>query len=138
MGSKVLLSAFIGWFVAQALKVIFTLIREKKFNINRFVGSGGMPSSHTSLVAAMTTTVARHEGIGSSLFAVSLIFSLIVMYDAAGVRRAAGKQAILLNKLIQDLYHHKYSGDLLKELLGHSPKEVFAGALLGIAIGFLF
>lgn len=137
MGSKVLLAALIAWFAAQSLKVIITLIRERKFQINRFVGSGGMPSSHTALVVAMTTAVARYEGFESSLFAVCLIFSLVIMYDAAGVRQAVGKQAKMLNHLIRDIYHHKHTGGLLKELLGHTPKEVFAGAILGIAIGML-
>lgn len=137
MGSKVLLSALIAWFAAQSLKVIITLIRERKFQLNRFVGSGGMPSSHTALVIAMTTSVGRYDGFNSPLFAVCLIFSLVVMYDAAGVRRAVGKQAKILNHLLLDIYHHKHTGGLLKELLGHTPKEVFAGALLGIVIGMI-
>lgn len=137
MGSKILVIALVAWFAAQAIKVLITLIRDKRFELSKFFESGGMPSSHTSLVIAMTTAVGRFEGFTSTLFAISVVFSLVIMYDATGIRQAAGKQAKILNQMIQDLYRHQYTGSHLKELLGHTPKEVFAGAILGIAIGML-
>ena len=135
MGSKILLIALVAWFAAQAIKVVITLVRDKKFELSRFFESGGMPSSHTSLVVAMTTAVGRFEGYDSILFAISVVFSVVIMYDATGIRQAAGNQAKILNQMIQDIYRHKYTGSYLKELLGHTPKEVFAEALLGVAIG---
>lgn len=135
MKNQILYVTLVSWFIAQALKVILTLIKEKKFNIYRFVGSGGMPSSHSSLVMALSTSVGLRNGWSSSLYAISLAFALIVMYDAAGVRRSVGKQAIILNQIIEDKAKHKPIGEQrLKELIGHTPYEVFAGAILGIFI----
>lgn len=133
-------AAIIAWFIAQTLKVFHTLIIHKKFNISRFVGSGGMPSSHSALVTALTTAIGLTHGFDSGLFALSLCFSLVVMYDAAGVRNAVGKQAVILNKMIEDLQTKKNKGlvkeseNRLKELIGHTPIEVFAGAILGIVV----
>lgn len=137
--NKILVCAVLGWFVAQALKVIFVLVKEKKFDIARFVGSGGMPSSHSSFVLALTTAVGYETGLNSALFAVCIVFSFVVMYDAAGVRRAAGKQAKILNTIIENFGHEApdITGERLKELLGHTPVEVFVGALLGILISVL-
>ncbi len=99
------------------------------------IGSGGMPSSHSSFVMGMSTAVGLAKGWDSSSYAIALVLSLIVMYDASGVRRSVGKQAIILNNIIEDLYHHKpIAQDKLKELVGHTPVEVFAGALLGIVV----
>lgn len=124
-----------SWFIAQALKVMLTLLTQKKFDLYRFVGSGGMPSSHSSIVMGLSTAVGLKNGWDSVLYALSLVFALIVMYDAAGVRRAVGKQAIILNKILQDKQKHKQIEEKrLKELVGHTPIEVFAGALLGILI----
>lgn len=101
--------------------------------------SGGMPSSHTSLVVGLTTGIAYQYGLGSTLFPLSLAFSLIVMYDAAGVRRHAGKQAEVLNKILDDMFHgESISERKLKEVLGHSPLQVLAGAVLGVFIGVLY
>lgn len=137
--NKILLCATLGWFIAQFLKVIFVLVSEKKFDIRRFVGSGGMPSSHSSFVLALTTAVGYETGLDSALFAVCIVFSFIVMYDAAGVRRAAGKQAEILNNIIEN--HKQFNlattGERLKELLGHTPKQVFVGAILGILISVI-
>lgn len=137
--NKILICAILGWFIAQALKVVFVLIQEKKFDMRRFVGSGGMPSSHSSFVLALTTAVAFEEGLNSALFAVCVVFSFIVMYDAAGVRRAAGKQAEILNSIIENFWQDnpKVTGERLKELLGHTPKQVFVGAILGILISVI-
>ena len=126
-------AALLSWAIAQGIKIITVLIKEKRFDATRLVGTGGMPSSHSSLVMALTFSIGKYNGFNSSLFAMSLIFSFVVMYDAAGVRRAAGKQAEILNYLI--IEHRVPNKEKLKELLGHTPFEVFVGGLLGIAVG---
>jgi acid phosphatase family membrane protein YuiD len=101
--------------------------------------SGGMPSSHTSLVVGLTTAIGYQYGLGSTMFPLSLAFSLIVMYDAAGVRRHAGKQAEVLNRILDDMFHgESISEKKLKEVLGHSPLQVLAGAVLGVFIAVLY
>lgn len=138
LSNKVLITCVTAWFVAQLLKIILVFQKSKKIDITRFVGSGGMPSSHTSFVMSLATAMGKLYGWSSPLFALSLCFAFIVMYDAAGVRRAAGYQAKVLNMIIDDLTHHKPLGnERLKELLGHTPKEVLAGAVLGIVIAQL-
>ena len=136
---SVILTALIAWFVAQTLKVIFVCIKHKKIDFRRFIGSGGMPSSHSSTVTSLCVAIGLKEGFESSVFAVSFIIALVVMYDAAGVRRAAGQQAKILNKIIEDWGKANYrdTEKKLKELLGHTPVEVFVGALLGIAIALV-
>lgn len=126
-------AALISWAIAQGSKIILTLIMEKRFDATRIVGTGGMPSSHSSLVMALTFSVGKYNGFGSPIFAVALIFSFVVMYDAAGIRRAAGKQAEIINMLIVE--HQVPNMNKLKELLGHTPLEVFVGAILGIIVG---
>lgn len=126
-------AAMISWAIAQGTKIILTLITEKRFDATRIVGTGGMPSSHSALVMALTFSVGKHNGFGSPLFAVALIFSFVVMYDAAGIRRAAGKQAEIINMLI--VKHQLPDMEKLKELLGHTPLEVLAGGILGIVVG---
>src|SRR5262249_8797083 len=107
--------------------------------LRRFVETGGMPSSHSASVAALSTAVGLHQGFNTPLFGVTLYFSLIVMYDAAGLRRAAGRQATLLNRLIQEDWEHRDAeAHRLMELLGHSPLEVFVGAVLGVASAVLW
>ncbi len=131
--NDVFIVSFYSWFLAQLLKVILTLITEKRLNLYRMVGSGGMPSSHSAMVMSLSTAVGLKLGFDSVLYAVSLCFSLIVMYDASGVRRAVGKQAIIVNTMLDDLYKHKpIQQERLKELVGHTPFEVFAGGILGI------
>lgn len=138
LSNKVLITCVTAWFIAQLLKIILTFYKTKKVDMTRFVGSGGMPSSHTSFVMALATSFGKIYGWASPLFAMTLCFAFVVMYDAAGVRRAAGYQAKVLNMIIDDLTHHKPLGnERLKELLGHTPKEVFAGAILGIIIAQL-
>lgn len=133
--NRVLLSCFTAWIIAQTLKIILTLYKDKKVDLTRFVGSGGMPSSHTSFVMSLATSVGKINGWDSPNFAISIAFAFVVMYDAAGVRRAAGNQAKVLNIIIEDLAQHKPLGEeKLKELIGHTPKEVLAGALLGIIV----
>lgn len=136
---SVLVTSVIAWFTAQVIKVITSLIQNKKFDFRRLVGSGGMPSSHASFVTSLAASVGIIEGFSSTDFAVCTVFALVVMYDAAGVRRAAGQQARILNKLLEDFEKSDFSQSdkHLKELLGHTPKEVFVGALLGITIALL-
>ncbi len=136
--NRVLVTCVTAWFIAQLLKIIITYYTSKKFDVTRFIGSGGMPSSHTSFVMSLATGMGKMYGWSSPLFAMSVCFASVVMYDAAGVRRAAGHQAKVLNMIIDDLAHHKpLEQKRLKELLGHTPKEVLAGAVLGIIIAQL-
>ena len=133
--NKFFFVAFIAWLIAQVAKVILTLIIEKELNLYRLVGSGGMPSSHSSFVMGLTTSLGLEFGWESPYFAMALVFSLVVMYDASGVRRAVGKQAIILNTMIADVYKHRHiEQEKLKELVGHTPYEVIVGAILGIVV----
>jgi acid phosphatase family membrane protein YuiD len=135
----VLMSALTAWFLAQVLKTLTTFWKHREFRAERLVGAGGMPSSHTSLVVGLASAVAFHDGVSSPLFAVSAVLAGIVMYDAAGVRRAAGKQAKVINKLVREMrVEHTIKDTRLKELLGHTPLEVLAGALLGFTVAYLF
>lgn len=139
LANKILISAVLGWFSAQMIKFLLVLIEDKKINFERLVGSGGMPSSHTSFVTALTAAVAIREGVSTADFAICCVFALVVMYDASGVRRATGEQAALLNRLVENFGREKLevTGERLKELMGHSPLEVMAGAALGIAVAFV-
>jgi acid phosphatase family membrane protein YuiD len=133
LASNPLVHALACGFAVQMSKVLTFLAREKKINVRRFVETGGMPSSHAASVMALSTCVGLAEGFQSVLFAVSLYFSLIVMYDAAGLRRAAGRQAGLLNRILNE--HIQLPGaphQQLRELLGHTPIEVFVGAVIGV------
>ncbi len=136
-GLEALCSGLLAAVIAQLIKVITYLCTHKKINFKIFTTTGGMPSSHTAGVIALSTSVALIEGIDSMLFAVSLGFSLIVMQDASGVRRAAGKTAATLNRLVDEFVqknHEVKPYTALKELLGHTPLEVFCGAILGIFV----
>ena len=131
--------AVCSWFIAQLIKVCIEFVRVKKVNTSLFFSSGGMPSSHTSFVIAMTTYIGYNEGFDSTYFAISAVLSSVVMYDATGVRRAAGKQAAVLNMLIENLNNPEVKLEKkLKELLGHSPLQVAAGFILGIIVATLF
>ncbi len=133
--NQVFCISFVSWFIAQFLKVLLTLIFDKKLNLYRMVGSGGMPSSHSSTVMALSTAVGLINGWDSVIYGISIIFSVIVMYDASGVRQSVGKQAIILNTILDDLYQHKpIREERLKELVGHTKVEVLAGAILGIVV----
>lgn len=134
----VFLAAMAGFFSAQGYKVIMTLIKSRKFEVERIIGSGGMPSSHTASIVAATFAAGNHYGFAEPLFGLGLVISFIVMYDAAGVRMAAGKQAMAINKIIEEIGEQKFNleGEL-KELLGHTYMEVFVGMILGIVIGLL-
>ena len=127
------------WFFIQSFKVIWDLVETKKFNFKRILGAGGMPSSHSAVVVTLATMIGKDYGFNTPLFALSVIFATVVMYDAAGVRRAAGKQATLLNKIVNTPGLSSLQvQEKLVEVLGHSPKQVFVGALIGIIVGAIF
>lgn len=139
IGNNVIRAAILAWACAQLIKVVLTLAISKRFDSTRVLGSGGMPSSHSAMVCAMVTAIGFHEGVGSSMFALAICFAGVVMYDAAGVRRSTGRNAAVINRLIEDLGKDGFvfTEERLKELVGHTPIQVFAGALLGILIGTL-
>ncbi len=139
LNNRVLVTAIIAWFVAQVLKVILVFITNRRFDFSRMIGSGGMPSSHSSFSCALAVSIGFLSGFSSPLFAMALCFALVVMYDAAGVRRSAGQQAKILNRIVEEWGRGDFTHTetKLKELLGHTPVEVFAGALLGIIIAII-
>lgn len=121
----------------QLLKFGGTLILERRVDVRRLLGTGGMPSSHSASASALATSVGLAAGWGSPLFAVAAYFALVVLYDATGIRRAAGRQAAVLNRMLEELKeHHTIEGDRLIELLGHTPLEVVAGTVYGIVLAF--
>ena len=133
-------SALAAWFVCQSCKGIITGIRTRKWDLRNFLSSGGMPSSHTGAVVGLSYMVAVKEGLDSSVFAVCVVFSLIVMYDAVGVRRETGKQSRIINLITNMItgQNEETDSEKLNEIVGHSPSEVFAGLGVGILVGFLF
>jgi uncharacterized protein len=131
--TKIFVSTFTAWFVAQALKLIIHLVQTGKIDFRLLVGTGGMPSSHTASVTALTTSIGLTTGFTSPIFLVALMYCIVVISDALGVRRAAGKQAKLLNMIVDEMGHNKLHAEKrLKELLGHTPVEAAAGILIGI------
>ena len=126
------------WFCIQLFKLLYDLVKTKKFNFKRILGAGGMPSSHSAVVTSLATLIGKYEGVDTPLFALSFAFAFVVMYDACGVRRAAGKQAALLNKLVETpgLTGVQVS-ERLVEVLGHTPVQVFVGALIGLVVGLI-
>ena len=126
------------WIAIQSFKVMYDLAVTKKFNFKRIMGAGGMPSSHSAVVVGLATLIGKYEGINTPIFAIALIFSFVVMYDAAGVRRAAGKQAKLLNQLVETpgLSGIQVSEKLV-EVLGHTPIQVVVGAAIGVIVGLI-
>jgi hypothetical protein len=136
LDNRVLIIALIACLFAQASKLLIELIIHRKVNFRVLVETGGMPSSHSALVTALATGVGIHEGFGSTVFAIATIFAVIVMYDAAGVRQAAGKQARILNQIMDEFFQgeHSFTEDRLKELLGHTPVQVIVGSIVGILI----
>ncbi|OGC32869.1 hypothetical protein A3J90_03890 [candidate division WOR-1 bacterium RIFOXYC2_FULL_37_10] len=128
-----LLTGAAAFLLSQTLKIVYYYIKEKEFNIIHFFEAAGMPSTHSAMSSAMALMIGLTEGFASPLFAVAVVFTIIVMYDAMGVRFAAGQQAIVLNKIIEDIYSEKVSEkEKMKELIGHTPFEVFVGGVLGI------
>ena len=131
--------ALVVGFLVQGYKGFREYFATGRWNLRRFVETGGMPSSHAASVSALSTMVGLSQGFRSTLFGVTLFFSLIVMYDAAGLRRAAGRQAVVLNRLIEEHFENPEAGaQRLMELLGHTPFEVLVGALLGVASAVLW
>lgn len=126
-------------FVAQSLKIFTGLIKDKKFNFFWVMGTGGMPSAHSAAVVSLVVCVAKEVGTGSMLFALSVLFALINMFDAQTWRRSIGFQARVLNRMVEDFQEGKKIGESrLRELVGHTPIEVFIGAIVGIAVTFFF
>ncbi len=139
LANRVVQATFIAWSSAQIIKVLVELIWKRKLNLRLLTSAAGMPSSHSSMVCSLATGIAIRDGSGSNLFALALALAVIVMYDAAGVRRAASIQARILNQIIDELFQgHPISDTRLRELLGHTPIEVFAGAALGVIIGWVW
>jgi uncharacterized protein len=138
--NRVLLVAIASTITAQALKLPIELIKSRKINFRILVGTGGMPSSHSALVTALAAGVGQVKGWDGVEFAIATIFAVIVMYDAAGVRQAAGKQARVLNQIIDEVFqeHPVFNENRLKELLGHTPIQVIAGSILGIIMAWCF
>ncbi len=132
------LAVFLAWFIAQFLKVLRGVWGQKRFNFRWLFDTGGMPSSHSASVAALSTCVGLYYGFQSMPFLITLIFTIITFFDAAGVRRSVGRQASILNKMLDELYQKgQVPEKRLKELLGHTPVEVFAGAFLGVLISWM-
>ncbi len=133
--------ALLSWFSAQVIKTLLNLLKTKKLKMERMIGAGGMPSAHSASVCSMTIAIARSVGFQSPLFAMSFLLASIVMYDAMGVRRAAGEHAKVINMIVKknknDISYIPRNKGELKEFLGHTPLEVLGGALLGILIAML-
>lgn len=137
-GYEVLFTGLTGAFIAQVIKFVLHLVFKRKVDFKLFTTTGGMPSSHSAGVVGIATAVGIISGFSSVIFSVAMGYALVVMYDAAGLRRASGKMAACLNKIMDDFYKHDVQsvGGKLKELLGHTPIEVFAGAILGVAYAY--
>ena len=134
--NKVLGISIFACFLAQFIK-IFTG-KSKRIDLARILTSGGMPSSHSSFVTSLATLVGIERGFNSTDFAIVVVFALIIMYDASGVRRAVGKQATILNQIVDDVHHGKHiEQEKLKELIGHTPVEVWMGAILGVLVALV-
>ena len=136
VNNKYIYIPLIVWFCIQVFKVITDLITTKKFNFKRIMGAGGMPSSHSAVVVSIATLIGKNYGVDSAIFGLALMFALVVMYDACGVRRAAGKQAKVLNEIVNTpgLSSIEVQGKL-QEALGHTPVQVFVGAAIGLIAG---
>ncbi len=140
LDNRILMVAIAACLIAQVFKLIIDLIQNGKTSVKVLTTTGGMPSAHSALVTALATGVGQDLGWKSAEFAIATIFAIVVMYDAAGVRQAAGKQARILNQIVDELFSedHKFNEEKLKELLGHTPVQVIAGSILGIVITWLF
>jgi acid phosphatase family membrane protein YuiD len=135
---RYLLPALVAWAIAQVTKLTLTSIQHRQLNLRVLAETGGMPSSHAAIVMGLTTGVGRIDGLSSPTFAIALIFSFVVMYDAQGVRRAVGRQATVLNRLVEDMVHMRgIQEDRVRELLGHTPIEVLVGGALGVIVGLV-
>ncbi|MFA4905392.1 MAG: divergent PAP2 family protein [Candidatus Margulisiibacteriota bacterium] len=127
-----------AFILSQVLKIIIYYFKDKKLDLTHFFEAAGMPSTHSAMSSAMTLSIGVKNGFDSTFFAIAVVFTIIVMYDAMGVRFAAGQQAVVLNKIIEDIYSEKISEkEKMKELIGHTPIEVFAGGTLGLAVAMV-
>ena len=139
MQYKYLIIPFAVWFFIQLFKLIYDLVTTRKFNFKRILGAGGMPSSHSAVVTSLATMIGINQGFDSQMFALATIFAFVVMYDAAVIRRAAGKQAHILNMIVNT---PGLSGvevtEKLQEVLGHTPTQVKVGAIIGVIVGLIF
>jgi hypothetical protein len=136
--NKIFMTTLASWIIAQTLKVIFGFLIQKKMDFRWLVGTGGMPSSHTAGATCLASAIGFEHGFQSISFALAASFALVVMFDAQGVRRAAGRQARILNKIMDDIYwRKKIDEDRLREFIGHTPLEVLGGFCLGILIALL-
>ncbi|MEE1050363.1 MAG: divergent PAP2 family protein [Clostridia bacterium] len=137
--NKMFFTVFFAWLFSCVLKGILVCVREKKLDMTRFLGPGGMPSSHSTLVTSLATCVGIHDGFDSVTFVMCCAFALVVMYDASGIRRAAGQQAKMINMIV-DAWNESDPLEKqmrLKEILGHTPVEVCAGATLGVVFALV-
>jgi uncharacterized protein len=138
---NVIIVSICAWAIAQFLKFAIILIQKKQFDFRAFVATGGMPSAHSAIVSALATSVAIVDGLDSVTFGISVVLALIVMYDAAGVRRSVGKQAVVLNRIAKELKERRTIAGFeydLRELIGHTTFQVAVGACLGIGVSFLW
>ncbi|MCX5708637.1 MAG: divergent PAP2 family protein [Candidatus Omnitrophica bacterium] len=136
--NKIFMVTLSSWVIAQSVKVVIGVIQERRFDFRWFVGTGGMPSSHSAGASCLATVVGINYGFDSVYFALAAAFSIVVMFDAQGVRRATGRQARILNRIMEDIYWKgKIQEGRLRELVGHTPLEVIMGFLLGILIAVI-
>jgi acid phosphatase family membrane protein YuiD len=139
INNKAIWIPFLAWFTAQFLKLSIHFIRFKKVDMSYMYSQGGMPSAHTAVMTALATTIAVLYGLESPLFAISMIVTFVIMYDAAGVRRTVGYQSTMLNKMLDELFRdNKEFSQRLQEIIGHTKWEVFVGAALGVTFGLFF
>jgi acid phosphatase family membrane protein YuiD len=138
LDNRILVASIIAWAIAQLAKAIYDLFRYRKIRFSRLISTGGMPSSHSALVTSLATATGRVTGIDSAAFAISLVLAAIVMYDAAGVRRAVSIQARILNQMIDEAFQGKpFAEKRLRELIGHTPIQVIVGGLLGVGVALI-
>lgn len=138
-GNKIFITTLYAWIIAQVIKVIIGVVRQKKFDFRWLIGTGGMPSSHAAGASCLACALGLEYGFDSPYFALAASFAIVVMFDAQGVRRATGRQARILNKVMDDIYWRgRTSEGRLRELIGHTPVEVLAGALVGTIVAFLW
>ena len=135
--NRVFTTTVISWFTAQMIKILIAVINKRRFNFKWLIGTGGMPSSHCAATAALATTLGLEYGFHAGIFAIGLGFAIVTMFDAQSARRAVGKQAEILNKMVEDIYFKKpIKEERLIELIGHTPVQVIAGAILGSLLGY--
>lgn len=135
LSNTALITASLAWFLAQVSKLLIVLLRERQLQLSYLTSAGGMPSSHSAVVVALATRIGMDQGVASPMFAIAFIFAGVVLYDAAGIRRAVSVQARILNRMLEEVIELKrFNEKRLLELLGHTPFEVFIGSLLGLLV----